>query len=57
MTSMVQFVRARAPCGLLAGGRAIRYGFLDILYISVPPFKFFDMAMYEVFFHSFEECP
>ena len=25
MTSVVQFVRARAPCGLLADGRAIVY--------------------------------
>ncbi len=25
VTSVVQFVRARAPCGLLAGGRAIFY--------------------------------
>ncbi len=34
VTSVVQFVRARAPCGLLAGGRAICY---NCNFFSNPP--------------------
>ena len=35
-TSVVQFVRARAPCGLLAGGRAIYYKIIFVIRPRAP---------------------
>ncbi len=56
VTSVVQFVRARAPCGLLAGGRAICYIIFFFLFVvsGVPRHTSFSVfAVLVSFFTSF----